>query len=166
MSILSQNLMSNFSEFLQEDRVRIFDGAMGTMLYNKGVYINRSYDELNLSSPDLVTEIHREYLKAGAEIIETNTFGASRLKLAQQGLDDRLAEINVAAAKLARQAIESARHDAFVAGAISPLGVRIEPYGPTSMDEAQRNVPRTGTGFARRRRRLFRPRNFSRFSRN
>ena len=129
--------MSNFSEFLQEDRVRIFDGAMGTMLYNKGVYINRSYDELNLSSPDLVTEIHREYLKAGAEIIETNTFGASRLKLAQQGLDDRLAEINVAAAKLARQAIESARHDAFVAGAISPLGVRIEPYGPTSMDEAR-----------------------------
>ncbi len=137
MPILSQNLMSNFSEFLQEDRVRIFDGAMGTMLYNKGVYINRSYDELNLSSPDLVTEIHREYLKAGAEIIETNTFGASRLKLAQQGLDDRLAEINVAAAKLARQAIESARHDAFVAGAISPLGVRIEPYGPTSMDEAR-----------------------------
>ena len=130
--------MSNFSEFLQEDRVRIFDGAMGTMLYNKGVYINRSYDELNLSSPDLVTEIHREYLKAGAEIIETNTFGASRLKLAQQGLDDRLAEINVAAAKLARQAIESgARHEAFVAGAISPLGVRIEPYGPTSMDEAR-----------------------------
>ncbi len=129
--------MSNFSEFLQEDRVRIFDGAMGTMLYNKGVYINRSYDELNLSSPDLVTEIHREYLKAGAEIIETNTFGASRLKLAQQGLDDRLAEINFAAAKLARQAIESARHEAFVAGAISPLGVRIEPYGPTSMDEAR-----------------------------
>ncbi len=129
--------MSNFSEFLQEDRVRIFDGAMGTMLYNKGVYINRSYDELNLSSPDLVTEIHREYLKAGAEIIETNTFGASRLKLAQQGLDDRLAEINVAAARLARQAIESARHEAFVAGAISPLGVRIEPYGPTSMDEAR-----------------------------
>ncbi len=129
--------MSNFSEFLQEDRVRIFDGAMGTMLYHKGVYINRSYDELNLSSPDLVTEIHREYLKAGAEIIETNTFGASRLKLAQQGLDDRLAEINVAAAKLARQAIESARHHAFVAGAISPLGVRIEPYGPTSTDEAK-----------------------------
>ena len=129
--------MNNFSEFLQEDRVRIFDGAMGTMIYNKGVYINRSYDELNLSSPDLVTEIHREYLKAGAEIIETNTFGASRLKLAQQGLDDRLAEINFAAAKLAKQAIESARHDAFVAGAISPLGVRIEPYGPTSMDEAR-----------------------------
>jgi methionine synthase / methylenetetrahydrofolate reductase(NADPH) len=130
--------MNNFREFLQEDRVRVFDGAMGTMIYHKGVYINRSYDELNLSSPDLITEIHREYLKAGAEIIETNTFGASRLKLAQQGLDDRLVEINVAAVKLARKAIESgARHDAFVAGSISPLGVRIEPYGPTSIDEAR-----------------------------
>lgn len=130
--------MSNFRDFMQEDRVRVFDGAMGTMIYHKGVYINRSYDELNLSSPDLIIEIHHEYLKAGAEIIETNTFGASRLKLAQQGLDDRLAEINIAAAKLARKAIESgARHDAFVAGAISPLGVRIEPYGPTSVEEAK-----------------------------
>ncbi len=130
--------MNNFREFLQEDRVRVFDGAMGTMIYHKGVYINRSYDELNLSSPDLITDIHREYLRAGAEIIETNTFGASRLKLAQQGLDDRLAEINVAAVKLARKAIESsAHHDAFIAGAISPLGVRIEPYGPTSIDEAR-----------------------------
>ena len=130
--------MNNFREFLQEDRVRVFDGAMGTMIYNKGVYINRSYDELNLSSPDLITDIHREYLKAGAEIIETNTFGASRLKLAQQGMDDRLTEINIAAVKLARKAIESgARHDAFIAGAISPLGVRIEPYGPTSVDEAR-----------------------------
>ncbi len=130
--------MNNFRDFIQEDRVHVFDGAMGTMIYAKGVYINRSYDELNLSSPDLITDIHREYLKAGAEIIETNTFGASRLKLAQQGLDDRLAEINIAAAKLARKAIESgARHDAFVAGSISPLGVRIEPYGPTSVEEAK-----------------------------
>ncbi|HEX4945245.1 MAG TPA: bifunctional homocysteine S-methyltransferase/methylenetetrahydrofolate reductase, partial [Blastocatellia bacterium] len=130
--------MSNFRDFIQEDRVHVFDGAMGTMIYHKGVYINRSYDELNLSSPELITDIHREYLKAGAEIIETNTFGASRLKLAQQGLDDRLAEINVAAAKLARKAIDTAaRHDAFVAGSISPLGVRIEPYGPTSVEEAR-----------------------------
>lgn len=130
--------MSNFRDFLQEDRVRVFDGAMGTMIYHKGIYINRCYDELNLSSPDLITDIHREYLKAGAEIIETNTFGASRLKLAQQGLDDRLAEINIAAAKLARKAINTAaHHDAFLAGAMSPLGVRIEPYGPTSIDEAR-----------------------------
>ncbi len=129
--------MTQFREFIKEDRVRVFDGAMGTMLYNKGVYINRSYDELNLTSPDLVEEVHREYLKAGAEIIETNTYGASRLRLAQHGLDSSLAEINVSAARIARKAVESARHDAFVAGAISPIGVRIEPYGPTSMDDAR-----------------------------
>ncbi|HYE75184.1 MAG TPA: bifunctional homocysteine S-methyltransferase/methylenetetrahydrofolate reductase [Blastocatellia bacterium] len=129
--------MSKFRDFISEDRVHVFDGAMGTMLYSKGIYINRSYDEVNLSNPDLVLDVHREYLKAGAEIIETNTFGASRLKLAQQGLDDRLAEINIAAARLARKAVESARHDAFVAGAISPLGIRIEPYGPTSVEEAK-----------------------------
>ncbi|HZN12205.1 MAG TPA: homocysteine S-methyltransferase family protein, partial [Blastocatellia bacterium] len=129
--------MDTFREFIQEDRVRVSDGAMGTMLYAKGVYINRCYDELNLSGPDLVLGVHREYVKAGAEIIETNTYGASRLKLAQQGLDDRLAEINLAAARLARQAAEGARHEVFVAGAISPLGVRIEPYGPTSEAEAR-----------------------------
>lgn len=129
--------MDNFREFIQEDRVRVFDGAMGTMIYNKGVYINRCYDELNLSTPDLILDIHREYIKAGAEIIETNTYGASRLKLAAQGLDDRLREINILAAQIAREATKTAQHDAFVAGAISPLGVRIEPYGPTSVEEAK-----------------------------
>jgi len=129
--------MNNFREFIQEDRVRVFDGAMGTMIYSKGVYINRCYDELNLSTPDLVLEIHREYLKAGAEIIETNTYGASRLKLAAQGLDEQLREINIIAAQIAREAVKTAKHDAFVAGAISPLGVRIEPYGPTSVEEAK-----------------------------
>ena len=122
---------------MQADRVRVFDGAMGTMIYSKGIYINRSYDELNLSAPDLIASIHREYIKAGAEIIETNTYGASRLRLAKQGLDDKLTEINAAAVKLARNAIESAKHDVFVAGAISTLGVRLEPYGPTSLDEAR-----------------------------
>ncbi|NOT62175.1 MAG: bifunctional homocysteine S-methyltransferase/methylenetetrahydrofolate reductase [Acidobacteria bacterium] len=129
--------MNNFRAFLQADRVRVFDGAMGTMIYSKGVYINRSYDELNLSTPDLIANIHREYIKAGAEIIETNTFGASRLRLAKQGLDDKLVDINTAAVKLARNAVESAKHDVFVAGAISTLGVRLEPYGPTSLDEAR-----------------------------
>ncbi|MFN0108313.1 MAG: bifunctional homocysteine S-methyltransferase/methylenetetrahydrofolate reductase [Blastocatellia bacterium] len=129
--------MNNFREFIQEDRVRVFDGAMGTMIYSKGVYINRCYDELNLSTPDLILDIHREYIKAGAEIIETNTYGASRLKLAAQGLDDRLREINILAAQIAREATKTAQHDAFVAGAISPLGVRIEPYGPTSVEEAK-----------------------------
>ncbi len=129
--------MDNFRQFIQEDRVRVFDGAMGTMIYSKGVYINRCYDELNLSAPDLIHDIHREYLKAGAEIIETNTYGASRLRLAAQGLDDKLQEINVSAAQIARKAVKAANHEAFVAGAISPLGIRIEPYGPTSVDEAK-----------------------------
>ena len=129
--------MSAFREFIQEDRVRVFDGAMGTMIYSKGVYINRCYDELNLSGPDIVLAIHREYVKAGAEIIETNTYGASRLKLANYGLDERLSEINATAARLARQAASKAGHEVFVAGAISPLGVRIEPYGPTSLEEAK-----------------------------
>jgi len=107
---------------------------MGTMLYAKGVYINRCYDELNLSSPDLVREIHTEYIRAGADIIETNTFGATAHKLQQYGLEGSLHEINALAAKIAR---EAAGDRAYVAGAIGPLGLRIEPYGPTSFDEAR-----------------------------
>ena len=129
--------MSAFRDFIKEDRVRVFDGAMGTMIYSKGVYINRCFDELNLSSPEIVLGIHREYVKAGAEIIETNTYGASRLKLTNYGLDDRHQEINVSAARIARRAAEKANHEVFVAGAISPLGVRIEPYGPTSLEDAR-----------------------------
>src|SRR3954471_4652508 len=126
--------MDNFRELLESDHVTVFDGAMGTMLYAKGVYINRSYDELNLTSPDLVRTVHEEYVRAGAEVIETNTFTATAHKLAQYGLDSRLREINVTAARLAR---EAACGRCFVAGAIGPLGLRIEPYGPTSFDEAK-----------------------------
>src|SRR5262249_11017126 len=108
--------MDQFREFIKEDRVRVFDGAMGTMIYSKGVYINRCYDELNLSGAEIVLAIHREYIKAGAEIIETNTYGASRLKLAAQGLDDKLTEINATSAKIARKAAGEAHHDVFVAG--------------------------------------------------
>jgi len=107
---------------------------MGTMLYAKGVYINRCYDELNLSNPDLVREIHTEYIRAGADIIETNTFGATAHKLQQYGLEANMHEINAIAAKVAR---EAARDRAYVAGAIGPLGLRIEPYGPTSFAEAR-----------------------------
>ncbi|MFN0119584.1 MAG: bifunctional homocysteine S-methyltransferase/methylenetetrahydrofolate reductase [Blastocatellia bacterium] len=129
--------MSDFREFIQEDRVHVFDGAMGTMIYARGVYINRCYEELNLSAPELIQDIHREYVKAGAEIIETNTFGASRLRLAREGLDDKLRDINIAAARIARKATENARHPVYIAGAVSPLGVRLEPYGPTSAEEAR-----------------------------
>ena len=126
--------MQSFRELLDSDTIHVFDGAMGTMLYAKGVYINRCYDELNLSNPDLVREIHGEYLRAGADIIETNTFGATANKLSQYGLDANLEEINVLAACIAR---EAAGDVGYVAGAIGPLGLRIEPYGPTSFDEAR-----------------------------
>ena len=133
--------MRTFREFMEEDRVRIFDGAMGTMIYNKGVFINASYDELNLTSPDLVADIHRAYIRAGAEIIETNTYGATRLKLSHQGLDEKLREINLSAVRIARRAADEAKREVYVAGAISPLGVRVEPYGPTSLDEARDHFP-------------------------
>lgn len=126
--------MRNFREFLESDNVYVFDGAIGTRFYDKGVYINRSYDELNLVSPDIVREVHKEYVKAGADIIETNTFGATRHRLRQYGLENNLREINIAGARLAR---EAAGDDVFVAGAIGPLDLRIEPYGPTSFDEAR-----------------------------
>ena len=115
-------------------QVIVADGAMGTMLYNKGVFINQCYDELNLRAPDLIREVHKQYRKAGAEVLETNTFGANRLKLAQYGLEAQVRSINVAAVKLAR---EIADDDLLVAGAVGPLGVRLEPLGPTSLDEAR-----------------------------
>src|SRR5580698_9918129 len=115
-------------------RVVVADGAMGTMLYSRGVFINRCFDELNLSSPDLVHQIHQEYVKAGSEIIETNTYGASRLRLGAFGLGERVRDINHAGVRIAR---EAAKEQAWVAGAVGPLGVRIEPLGPTSFAEAR-----------------------------
>lgn len=126
--------MEPFKDLLESDRIHVFDGAMGTMLYAKGVYINRCYDELNLSNPELVRDVHSEYIRAGADIIETNTFGATAFKLQQYGLEGNLHEINAIAARVAR---EAANERAYVAGAIGPLGLRIEPYGPTSFDEAK-----------------------------
>src|SRR5882757_5565558 len=115
-------------------RVIVADGAMGTMLYSRGVFINRCFDELNLSAADMVRGIHQEYVKAGAEILETNTFGASRPRLAAFGVAEKLKEINQSGVRLAR---EAAKDGPFVAGAIGPLGVRIEPLGPTSFAEAR-----------------------------
>ena len=117
------------------------DGAMGTMLYARGIFINRCYDELNLSQPELVREIHAEYLQAGAEVIETNTFGGNAFRLEMHGLRDKVREINVAGVKLARECVNQIREkqacEAFVAGAIGPLGVRLEPLGKVGLDEAR-----------------------------
>jgi methionine synthase / methylenetetrahydrofolate reductase (NADH) len=117
-----------------DERVLVCDGAMGTMLYAKGVFINKSFDALNVTQPDLVAEVHQEYVRAGADIIETNTFGANRIKLGTFGIAERLHAINEQGAKIARHA---AREQAYVAGAIGPLGIRIEPWGKTGVDEAR-----------------------------
>ncbi len=118
--------------------VVLFDGATGTELYARGVFINQCYDELCLRAPDLVRGVHDAYVAAGAEVIETNTFGANRLKLAQYGLETQVEAINRRGAELARAAADAARgREVLVAGAVGPLGVRIEPYGPTSRDEAR-----------------------------
>jgi methionine synthase I (cobalamin-dependent)/5,10-methylenetetrahydrofolate reductase len=116
------------------DRVLVCDGAMGTMLYAKGIFINKSFDALNLSSPELVGEVHQEYVRAGADIVETNTFGANRMKLGSFGIGDKLYDINKRGATIARQA---AGDEAYVAGSIGPLGIRIEPWGKTGVDEAR-----------------------------
>src|SRR5215475_11126108 len=125
--------MKPFLEALEE-RVLVCDGAMGTMLYAKGIFINKSFDALNVTQPDLVAEVHQEYVRAGADIVETNTFGANRIKLGTFGISDRLHAINVQGAKIARHA---ARESAYVAGSIGPLGIRIEPWGKTGVDEAR-----------------------------
>jgi homocysteine S-methyltransferase len=130
----STTQMQDFIKAIADEHVYLFDGAMGTMLYAKGVFINKCYDELNLRSPEIVLEVHRQYVKAGAEILETNTYGANRVKLRGFGIADDLREINLRAAELARKA---AGDSAYVAGAIGPLGIRIEPYGPTSEAEAR-----------------------------
>ncbi len=111
------------------------DGAMGTLLYAKGVFINRCYDELNLSNPEMIRGIHHDYIRAGAEIIETNTFGANSFRLGRHTLADKVKEINLAGARLARA--EADEHDAIVAGSVGPLGVRIEPLGKLAREEAR-----------------------------
>jgi homocysteine S-methyltransferase len=114
---------------------------MGTVLYGRGVFINRCYDELNLSDPNLILSVHEDYLQAGAEILETNTFGANRFRLARHGLAGKVAEINAAGVGLAKQAVahlkEKQAGEAWVAGSVGPLGVRLEPLGKTGLEEAR-----------------------------
>src|SRR6202021_832753 len=124
----------NLIERLKHSPV-LCDGAMGTLLYAKGIFINRSYDELNVSQPELIRAVHHDYLQAGAEIIETNTFGGNSFRLARHSMADRVREINVAGAHVAREAAKS--FDVWVAGSVGPLGIRIEPLGKTSFEEAR-----------------------------
>ncbi|HEY2390800.1 MAG TPA: bifunctional homocysteine S-methyltransferase/methylenetetrahydrofolate reductase [Candidatus Angelobacter sp.] len=117
------------------------DGAMGSLFYANGVFINKCYDELNLTQPDLVRNIHHDYLNAGAEVFETNTFGGNSFRLARHGLADKVAEINRRGAELAREAADAFNlkkaTDILVAGSVGPLGLRIEPLGKISREEAR-----------------------------
>ena len=124
--------VKGFLERLQ-DGVVVGDGAMGTMLYSRGVFVNRCFDELNLSNPALVRAVHEEYLEAGADIIETNTFGAHRFKLGPHGFDQQVRKINREGARVAR---EAASGRGLVAGSVGPLGKPLEPLGNIAFDEA------------------------------
>ncbi|HEY1802042.1 MAG TPA: bifunctional homocysteine S-methyltransferase/methylenetetrahydrofolate reductase [Terriglobales bacterium] len=124
----------NFLERLKSAPI-LCDGAMGTLLYSKGVFINRSYDELNLSQPELIRGVHHEYLQAGAEIIETNTFGGNSFRLGRYSMGDKVKDVNLAGARVAREAAKS--FDVWVAGSVGPLGIRIEPLGKTSFEETR-----------------------------
>lgn len=117
-----------------KDDILVFDGAMGTMVYSKGIYINQCFDELNLSNPSLVIDIHKAYRDAGVDVLETNTYGANRFKLQPHGLIEKLQSINYQGALLARKA---AGPGMLVAGSIGPLGIKIEPWGKTSLEEAE-----------------------------
>ena len=131
--------MQSFRDAI-EDRVLVCDGAMGTMLYAKGVFINKSFDALNLSQPDLVAEVHQEYVRAGADIIETNTFGANRIKLGSFGIADKLHAINEQGAKIARHAADGLLPfdgGSAEAAVLYQLGAKVPPsaatrHGPTT----------------------------------
>ena len=129
---MTENIKS-FRERLPNEII-VFDGGVGTYLYEKGIYINTCFDELNLANPDLVAEVHRDYIVAGADVVETNTFGASRFRLAPHGLEKKVREINRRGAEIARNA---AAGTALAAGSIGPLGVQIEPIGKLSLGEAR-----------------------------
>ena len=125
--------MPTLRELIDDKRVHVLDGAMGTMLYSRGMFVNVCYDELSITQPALVQEVHEAYVQAGAEILETNTFGANPVKLSSHGLDDATEALNRTAVAVARRA---AGDRALVVGAIGPLGIRLEPWGPTARDEA------------------------------
>ncbi len=134
MALEQEHARTSFREFLAGGAVALCDGAMGTMLYDKGVFIHRAFEELNLNQPSLVREVHAAYVEAGADIIETNTFAANRFRLSPHGLEGQVEEINRRGVELAR---EASADRAWVGGAMGPLGVRIEPFGHIGRDEAR-----------------------------
>jgi len=132
-----QSVRARLLDRLAAGEILLFDGGMGTEIYARGVYLNVCYDELNVSRPDVVREIHADYVEAGADLLETNTFGANRVRLAKHGLAERARELNVAGARLARDAADQAGRGAVVLGALGPLGQQLEPLGTLSLAEAR-----------------------------
>ncbi len=127
-----------FLERLKQEQPLLADGAMGTMLHQQGVPFTDCFDELNLTHPEQVARVHRAYIEAGAELIETNTFGANRYKLAKHGLDHRAADINSAGVRLARRVMDASfREGVYLAGSVGPLGVRLKPFGRVAVEEAR-----------------------------
>lgn len=138
--------MPTLRALLDDGRVHVLDGAMGTMLYQKGVFVNVCFDELAVRQPALVAEVHADYASAGAELVETNTFGANPLKLAQYGLAAETEALNAAAARVAREAVGP---NVAVLGAIGPLGVRLEPFGDLAVADAEAAFGRQVDGLLR-----------------
>jgi len=126
----------NFLELLSTQTI-LADGAMGTMLHGRGIGFDKCFDELNLTNPASVADIHREYIEAGAQLVITNTFGANRFKLTKHGLEDQVADINRAGVELAKRAVSASFKEVLVAGDVGPLGVRIAPYGRVQPEAAR-----------------------------
>src|SRR5215210_2032902 len=127
---------TNFLDFISKGTLLI-DGAMGTMLHTRGIGFDRCFDELNLTNPAAVAEIHREYIEAGAQLIITNTFGANRFKLSKHGLQDDVIEINRKGVELAKRIVSASFRDVLIAGDVGPLGVRIAPFGRVQPEQAR-----------------------------
>lgn len=132
-----QTIRNRFITLLDSGRPILFDGAMGTMLNQRGIGFDECFDELNLTRPALVADIHREYIEAGVQVIQTNTFGANRYKLMRHGLEDKVGDINRAGVELAKRVILASFREVLIAGDVGPLGVRLAPFGRVQMEQAQ-----------------------------
>ena len=133
---MNEEKQSFLNRLKESTRPIIFDGAMGTLLHERGVEIDACFDELNLAQPAVVADVHRDYIQAGAEIIKTNTFGANRTKLDRHGLEERVTEINAAAVNLAQRVVMASFKEVLIAGDIGPLGVPLAPFGRLQVAEA------------------------------
>lgn len=131
----------SFLERLKQPIPLLADGAMGTLLHQRGASMTSCFDALNLSQPEIVAAAHRDYLEAGADLIETNTFGANRYKLSEYGLADQVEAINRAGVEIARQTAAqmatTSERDVYVAGSVGPLGARLKPYGRVTVEDAE-----------------------------